>query len=255
MYNAADAERLANMAPRTPGWPPWPQTPEPKKPSSGESAEEVAARDPIYAEYRHRTADIEPQDGSGNRWVDDDKLGNLVVGVFETAADAHGLPGLQRPLTRIRREVRIRGEGRECRRARRRGMASLGAWARQGGDVPLATRQPRDRGACPLLRRLPRRMRTWMPRLTPGQTRSTKKLAQAGSVHSPLGMRHAWSASAHQREPGTVEDEDCYSAFPYSCSDGYEGGVIDSADGVIGRAEWTFYLAGWQASSTTWAKA
>ena len=89
MYNAADAERLANMAPRTPGWPPWPQTPEPKKPSSGESAEEVAARDPIYAEYRHRTADIEPQDGSGNRWVDDDKLGNLVVGVFDTAADAH----------------------------------------------------------------------------------------------------------------------------------------------------------------------
>ena len=36
------------------------------------------------------------------------------------------------------------------------------------------------------------------------------------------------------------EDEDCYSAFPYSCSDGYEGGVIDSADGLIGRAEWTF---------------
>ena len=27
--------------------------------------------------------------GSGNKWVDDDKLGNLVVGVFDTAADAH----------------------------------------------------------------------------------------------------------------------------------------------------------------------
>ena len=89
IYNAADAERLANIAPRTPGWAPWPQKPEPKQPSSGESAEEVAARDPIYAEYRRRTADIEPQDGSGNKWVDEDKLGNLVVGVFDSAADAH----------------------------------------------------------------------------------------------------------------------------------------------------------------------
>ena len=52
MYKAADAERLANVAPRTPGWPPWPQQPEPQKPSSGESPDDVAARDPIYAEYR-----------------------------------------------------------------------------------------------------------------------------------------------------------------------------------------------------------
>ncbi len=62
IYKTADVERLANLAPRTPGWPPWPQEPEPKKPSSGESPEEVAARDPIYAEYRRKTADIEAQD-------------------------------------------------------------------------------------------------------------------------------------------------------------------------------------------------
>jgi hypothetical protein len=90
MYKAADAERLANVAPRTPGWPPWPQQPEPKKPSSGESEEEVAARDPIYAEYRRRTAEIEQRDGwgSGNRWRDEAKLANLFVQVFDTAADA-----------------------------------------------------------------------------------------------------------------------------------------------------------------------
>ena len=39
--------------------------------SSGESPEEIAARDPIYAEYRRKTADIEQEDdwGSGNSWV------------------------------------------------------------------------------------------------------------------------------------------------------------------------------------------
>ena len=90
MYNAADVERLANLEPQTPGWPPWPQKPEPKQPSS-ESAEEAAAKDPIFAEYRRRTAGIEQQDdwGSGNKWIDDDKLANLVVGISATPADAH----------------------------------------------------------------------------------------------------------------------------------------------------------------------
>ena len=91
MYNAADAERLATLAPRTPGWPPWPQEPAPKPPSSGESLEEIAAKDPILAEYRRRTADLEAHDEweSWNKWVDDDKLANLVVGVSDTPDDAH----------------------------------------------------------------------------------------------------------------------------------------------------------------------
>ena len=98
---------------------PWPQKPEPKKPSSGESPEEIAARDPIYAEYRRRTADIEQEDdwGSFNKWVDEDKLGNLVVGAFDTAADAHVSFSPPTTLARLRREVRIRGQGGEGRRA------------------------------------------------------------------------------------------------------------------------------------------
>ena len=90
-YKAADAKRLANMTPDTPGWPAWPQKPQPKPSSSGETADEAAAKDPIFAEYRRRTAEIEQHDdwGSGNKWVDDDKLGNLVVEVLDTAADAH----------------------------------------------------------------------------------------------------------------------------------------------------------------------
>ena len=130
MYKAADAERLANVAPRTPGWPPWPQKPEPKKPSSGESPEEIAARDPIYAEYRRRTADIEQRGRLGlvqqvgrRRQARKPRRRSLRY----RCRRPRGIPGLQRPLTRIRREVRIRGEGGEGRRARRRGMASLGA--------------------------------------------------------------------------------------------------------------------------------
>jgi hypothetical protein len=90
-YKAADAERLATVAPQTPGWPPWPQRPEPKQPSSGESVEEIAARDPIFAAYRRKTAEIEVHDewGAHNKWEDDDKLANLVVGVLDTPADAH----------------------------------------------------------------------------------------------------------------------------------------------------------------------
>jgi len=86
-YDASDAERLAEVVPRTPGWPPWPQQPEPK-PAAGESSEEVTS-DPIYSEYQRKTADISSPRSSGNRWRDDDKLANLVVDVFGTAADAH----------------------------------------------------------------------------------------------------------------------------------------------------------------------
>jgi hypothetical protein len=90
-YKAADVERLANIAPRTPGWPPWPHEPAPKPPSSEESPEEMAAKDPILAEYRRRTDDLEAHDEweSWNKWVDDDKLANLVVGVSDSPADAH----------------------------------------------------------------------------------------------------------------------------------------------------------------------
>jgi hypothetical protein len=42
------------------------------------------------------------------------------------------------------------------------------------------------------------------------------------------------------------EDGDCNPFFPTSCFDEYNGGPIDSADGLIGRIEWTYtprYLA------------
>jgi hypothetical protein len=42
------------------------------------------------------------------------------------------------------------------------------------------------------------------------------------------------------------EDEICNPIFPWSCFDGYAGGPVDSADNLIGEAEWTYtprYLA------------
>jgi hypothetical protein len=89
-YKSADVERLAAIAPRTPGWPPWPQKPDPKQPPS-ESQKKASANDPIYAAFRRKTADLETEDSwdSGNHWSDQDKLANLAVGVFDTAADAH----------------------------------------------------------------------------------------------------------------------------------------------------------------------
>jgi hypothetical protein len=89
-FKPADAKTLAAMAPRTPGWAPWPDEPEVRKPS-GESPEDIAARDPIFAEYRRRTADIEQGDdwGAGNYWEDGDKLANISIDVLDTPADAH----------------------------------------------------------------------------------------------------------------------------------------------------------------------
>ena len=148
-----------------------------------------------------RTADIRAVRTTGgpyNKWRDDDKLANLVVGVFDTAADAHVSFVASNELSRAygaKYGFVVKAE--KCRRARRRGMASLGAQQRQRSDVPLAARQPRDRGACPLLRRLPARRgcRTWTRRLERGQTRSTKKRAPQAARSSPCfkgGSRHVF---------------------------------------------------------------
>ena len=88
IYKTADAEHLAEVAPITPAWPAWP--PEPEQFSS-ESADQETVPDPIEAEYQRKTADIEQPDdwSAGHKWRGNGKIGNLVVGVFDTSADAH----------------------------------------------------------------------------------------------------------------------------------------------------------------------
>ena len=87
VFTAADAKRIADIRPVTPGWGQWPRTPE-KPRRSTTSPEERAAEDPVYAAYRERVAGIAEGPEEGTRWSDDDKLGNLVVSVYETPADA-----------------------------------------------------------------------------------------------------------------------------------------------------------------------
>src|SRR5215213_4248948 len=90
-FMGADARRLAEVAPVTPGWPAWPDRPA-KKQRSSRSLEETLASDPIFAEYHRRTSelgrDLDAGD-SGNRWEDENKLANLSVSTFASAADAH----------------------------------------------------------------------------------------------------------------------------------------------------------------------
>jgi hypothetical protein len=90
-FGPADVDLLATVAPTTPGWPAWPDEPEPKQPSS-ESPDEAAASDPIYAEFRRKTAHLSGESddtGASNKRKGDDKLANLVVEVVDTPADAH----------------------------------------------------------------------------------------------------------------------------------------------------------------------
>ena len=176
---SADPERLANVAPLTPGWPPWPQQPEPEQTSSL-SLEEKAAGDTILAAYLRRTADIEQPDDwdSGNRWRDDDKLASLTVDVFDTPADAHVAFLAANDLLRaygakygsVVKAEKVDGLGDEAWRL----------WAHgNGSQVTYHWRRDNlDLGACPLLRRLPRRGSGRGCRSPSMGRRSTKKRVQ-----------------------------------------------------------------------------
>ena len=88
-FTGADARRLAQIAPAAPGWL-WPEHAATRQRAGG-SLEEALANDPLFAEYHRRTSelagDLDAGD-SGNRWEDENKLANLSVGTFASAADA-----------------------------------------------------------------------------------------------------------------------------------------------------------------------
>ena len=86
VFTAADATRIANVRPVTPGWT-WPQNPE--KPDSSGSSTESDSTDALLVELKRQTADLVDIGEAGNKWRDDDKLGNLSVSVYGSASDAH----------------------------------------------------------------------------------------------------------------------------------------------------------------------
>ena len=196
----------------------WPQKPEPKQPSS-ESAEEAAAKDPIFAEYRRRTAGIEDHDdwGSGNKWVDADKLANLVVGVFDTPADAHVAFLASNDLSRaygakygfVVKAEKVDGLGDEAWRlwAHGNGRQVTYHWRRDNLGVEVHVHcygDVRARHGCQRRRR----------RLERGQTPSTRKHApQAASPARPprarlRETRRDPGASGGPRTPAAVSSTD-----------------------------------------------
>jgi hypothetical protein len=86
LFTVADSTRIANVRPAAPGWI-WPQKPE--KPVSSDSLTEAQSSDPLLVELKRQLADLVDIGDAGNKWQDDDKLGNLAVGVYGSSSDAH----------------------------------------------------------------------------------------------------------------------------------------------------------------------
>jgi hypothetical protein len=85
-FTAADALHIAAVRPVAPGWH-WP--PNPAKPDWSDSQAEPPSTDPVLAEFRHEKAGLVSAGDADKRWQDADKLGNLDVALYGSAADAH----------------------------------------------------------------------------------------------------------------------------------------------------------------------
>ena len=88
LFTPADAARIANVRPVMPGWT-WPENP--KKHVSSGSQTDAPSTDPLDVELRRHTADLVSLGDAANKWEDADKLANLYVQVFASAAEAHRL--------------------------------------------------------------------------------------------------------------------------------------------------------------------
>ncbi len=86
VFTAADATRIASVAPVAPGWT-WPRNPE-KHVSSDSSTAASPVTDPLLVELKRRTTGLVDLGEASNEWRDKDKLGHLDVGVFGSAGDA-----------------------------------------------------------------------------------------------------------------------------------------------------------------------
>ena len=95
VFTAADAARIASVGPVTPGSN-WPTSPE--KPGPSDSSTDSNPADPLLVEFEKRTADLVDIGEAGNKWRDDDKLGNLYAGVFldSGTAEADLVPSTSR---------------------------------------------------------------------------------------------------------------------------------------------------------------
>jgi len=83
-FTKSDAMRIADVQPAAPSWT-WPQN----AAQPAWSGSSPASTDPVLAEFRRKTAGLVTIGDADKRWQDADKLANLDVGVYGSAADAH----------------------------------------------------------------------------------------------------------------------------------------------------------------------
>ena len=86
-FTAADAHRLAKMAPSSPDWD-WPAKPSDTGVSDPDDEVPETADDPNVAALYAAIRDLEELGGASRKWTDDDKLANLNVSAWATASDA-----------------------------------------------------------------------------------------------------------------------------------------------------------------------
>jgi hypothetical protein len=89
-FTAADAERIANVAPGAADWT-WPGNP--GKPVWSGGSTGSAPTDPILAEFRKATAGLIGVGDAVKEWEDSNKLAHLDVAVYASASDAHKVMG------------------------------------------------------------------------------------------------------------------------------------------------------------------
>ncbi len=174
LFTPADAARIANVRPVMPGWT-WPENP--KKHVSSGSQTDAPSTDPLDVELRRHTADLVSLGDAANKWEDADKLANLYVQVFASAAEAHRLMAPFNAYSRGwgRRFGRITKDE-EGRCPRRRGLARPDGRRRGRGDIPLAPSQPRCRSTFSASGSA---KATLIPPHVPGSTQSTRPREQA----------------------------------------------------------------------------
>ena len=84
VFEAEDATRIAAVRPVAPDWT-WPRA------AAGPESDPSASKssDPLLVELKKRMAPLAENGDAANTWRDNDKLGNLAVGVYGSTQDAH----------------------------------------------------------------------------------------------------------------------------------------------------------------------
>jgi hypothetical protein len=85
-FTAADAVRIANVAPGAPGWT-WPR--DRRKPAWTPGSAGSGPTDPVVTSFRKATAGLVGVGDAEKEWQDSNKLAHLDVGVYGSATDAH----------------------------------------------------------------------------------------------------------------------------------------------------------------------